>query len=191
MKLLTRGSRSRSLKQRSCHSLGNVSLAVFALSTLLSSVAWAGPCIEVARTYCVAGTSTPLDWDWSIATPAAPFYQQSTVLAATNALLSAGDPATDIVQVFVSDFNANGYPSAVVNGSDPACFDINACELYIASVVLPLTVVPLTPATLTFNPTITLASFGAVVPSMTQLGMVAMVGLIGIAAVRATRTKSA
>ena len=83
-------------------------------------------------------------------------------------------------------FNANGYPSAVVNGSDPACFDINACELYIGAVL-----VPLSPTTHTFNPTITLTSFGAVVPSISHLGMVAMVGLLGIAALRATRSKSA
>jgi hypothetical protein len=58
----------------------------------------------------------------------------------------------------------------------------------VASWIAPI---PLSPATHTFNPTITRTSFGAVVPSVSQLGMVAMVGLIGIAAVRATRTKSA
>ncbi len=164
--------------------LGSLFVSVCVLSTLLSSVSWAGPCTEVARTYCVAGTSTPLDWHWSIPTPTTPFFKQSTILAATNALLTAGDPASDIVQVFVSDFNANGYASAAVNGANPTCFDINSCDLYIGAVL-----VPLSPSTLTFNPTITLSSIGAMVPSVSQLGMVAIVGLIGFAAVRAMRVK--
>jgi hypothetical protein len=107
---------------------------------LLASVASAGVCEKMDRTYCVAGKSTPADWHWKI-------DSAENTVDAVAAGLSAGDPPEDIVAAMVADVGANGATAVV---SSPAtCFVVTSCaELEINSVVVP-TVTPIS-----FNPLI-------------------------------------